>query len=54
MGRVAQCWKCGHEPRQHPPSYGYNRTPSSQYVGCSECDCLLTMLEKLRFWQVVG
>ena len=56
MARIAQCWKCGHETRQHQPCYGNGAAPSStgQTVGCAECDCQITMAAKLRFWQVVS
>ena len=54
--RAAQCWKCGHETRCHQPAYGSPERMSQpgSTVGCSECNCLLTMKEKLRYWQVIA
>ncbi len=52
--RVALCWKCGHETRRHQPSLGYRTGSSHETVGCSECNCLITMTQKLRFWQVIA
>ena len=54
MGRVALCWKCGHETRRHQPSWASKSRGHETMVGCGECNCLLTMLEKLRYWQVIG
>ncbi len=47
----AHCRKCGHEVREHQPVWGAPaRSGTDGTVGCSLCNCQLTMTEKLRAW----
>ncbi len=49
MDRVA-CPKCGHPVAEHQPSYAANTYHKERTVGCSICDCILTLRQKLLAW----
>ena len=45
------CHRCGHPVREHQPAWGSGVTHGHQgTLGCSVCNCQLTMNEKLRAW----
>jgi len=53
---TAYCKECGHPVAEHQPAYA---VPSSRgalhaMVGCSICNCMITMQAKMRAWGEVG
>ncbi len=50
-GQFPLCPKCGHEVREHQPSWGApSRSGYEGTFGCSLCNCQLTVNQKLRAW----
>ncbi|MCJ2532033.1 MAG: hypothetical protein LN413_07025 [Candidatus Thermoplasmatota archaeon] len=43
------CPKCPHEVREHQP-VNVGRGHLQEFVYCQRCDCLITMLAKLKAW----